>query len=89
MSIKPKLCSGAEAVKKLQRKGWVVSRQKGSHVMLTKEGYFYTIAVPLHKELGIGLLKKILQQAQISVEEFNGLKTTYQPFRFAEIPFSG
>jgi predicted RNA binding protein YcfA (HicA-like mRNA interferase family) len=73
MSVKPKLCSGAEAIKKLQRKGWKVSRQKGSHVMLTKEGYFYTIAIPLQKELGIGLLKKILQQAQISTAEFNEL----------------
>ena len=73
MSVKPKLCSGAEAIKKLQRKGWNFSRQKGSHVMLTKEGYVYTIVVPLQKELGIGLLKKILQQAQISVVEFNEL----------------
>jgi predicted RNA binding protein YcfA (HicA-like mRNA interferase family) len=73
MSLKPKLCSGAEAVKKLQRMGWKVARQKGSHVMLTKDGYFYTIAVPMHKELGIGLLKKILQQAQISTAEFNEL----------------
>jgi len=73
MSLKPKLCSGAEAIKKLQRKGWKVARQKGSHVMLTKDGYLYTIAVPLQKELGIGLLKKILQQAQISTAEFNDL----------------
>ena len=73
MSVKPKLCSGAEAIRKLQRKGWKVARQKGSHVMLTKESYFYTIAVPLHKELGIGLLKKIIQQAQISTAEFNEL----------------
>ncbi len=41
--------------------------------MLTKEDYFYTISVPLQKELGVGLLKKILQQAQISVAEFNEL----------------
>jgi predicted RNA binding protein YcfA (HicA-like mRNA interferase family) len=73
MSIKLRLCSGSAAIKKLQRKGWKVSRQKGSHVMLTKEDYIYTISVPLHKELGIGLLKKILQQAQISVTEFNDL----------------
>jgi predicted RNA binding protein YcfA (HicA-like mRNA interferase family) len=73
MSYKLKLCSGDAAIKKLQQKGWKVSRQKGSHVMLTKEGYLYTIAVPLHKELGIGLLKKILQQAQISTAEFNAL----------------
>lgn len=73
MSEKLKLCSGAEAVKKFQRKGWTVKRQKGSHIMLTKEGYFYTISVPNHKELGIGLLKKLLKQAQITIEEFNEL----------------
>mgnify|MGYP001605665952 CR=1 FL=1 len=73
MSRKLKLCSGAEAIKKLQRKGWKVVRQKGSHIMMTKEGYLYTLAVPLHKELGIGLLRKLLHQAQINIDEFNGL----------------
>ena len=73
MSVKLKLCSGKEAIKKLKRKGWNVMRQKGSHVMLTKEGYAYTLSIPLQKELGVGLLNKILQQAQIGVEEFNEL----------------
>ncbi len=73
MSEKLKLCSGAETVKKFQRKGWKVVRQKGSHVMLVKEGYLFTLSVPQHKELGIGLLRKLLRQAQISIEEFNAL----------------
>ncbi len=73
MSSKLKLCSSAEAIKKLQRKGWKTMRQKGSHVMLVKDGYLYTLAVPLHKELGIGLLKKLLKQAQIDIDEFNDL----------------
>ncbi len=73
MNSKLKLCSGSEAVAKFQKAGWLIARQKGSHVMLIKEGYLYTLAVPLHKELGIGLLRKLLQQAQISVEEFNKL----------------
>ncbi|MBI2967229.1 MAG: type II toxin-antitoxin system HicA family toxin [Bacteroidetes bacterium] len=71
MSVKLKLCSGAETVKKFQRKGWSISRQKGSHVMLIKKGYLYTLSVPQHKELGIGLVRKLLRQAQISIEEFN------------------
>ncbi|MEI6816671.1 MAG: type II toxin-antitoxin system HicA family toxin [Bacteroidota bacterium] len=70
---KLKLCSGTEAIKKLKRKGWKVMRQKGSHVMLTKESYAYTIAIPLQKELGVGLLNKILHQAEISADEFNEL----------------
>ena len=30
-------------------------RRKGSHVMLTKPGYQYTLSVPQHRELGISL----------------------------------
>jgi predicted RNA binding protein YcfA (HicA-like mRNA interferase family) len=73
MNHRLKLCSGAVAVKKFKRAGWVVDRQVGSHVMLVKIGYPYTLSVPQHRELGIGILKKLLKQANISVEEFNEL----------------
>ncbi len=73
MSHRLKLCSGAIAVKKFKRAGWVVDRQVGSHVMLVKLGYPYTLSVPQHKELGIGILRKLLKQAGLSVEEFNAL----------------
>ena len=68
-----KLCSGSEAVQKLQMAGWSAVRQKGSHVMLTKPGFQWTLSVPQHKELGPGLLRKLLRQADLSVEEFNEL----------------
>jgi len=73
MSHQLKLCSGAVTVKKFKRAGWIVDRQVGSHVMLVKLGYPYTLSVPQHKELGIGILKKLLKQANLSVEEFNSL----------------
>jgi len=73
MSHRLKLCSGTTAIKKFKRAGWVVDRQVGSHIMLVKLGYPYTLSVPQHKELGIGLLKKLLKQAELSVEEFNAL----------------
>ncbi len=73
MSHQLKLCSGAAAVKKLKRVGWMADRQVGSHVMLVKQGYLYTLSVPQHKELGVGILKKLLKQAEISIEEFNAL----------------
>ena len=68
-----KLCSGAEAVRKLQKAGWSVARQKGSHVMLTKPDYQWTLSIPQHKELGRGILRKILRQANLSTEDFNAL----------------
>lgn len=73
MSLHLKLCSGAEAVKKFRRAGWIVDRQVGSHVMLTKLGYLYTLSIPQHRELGVGLLRKLIKQAEISVAEFNEL----------------
>lgn len=65
MSERAQLCSGREAVRKLIR--------VGSHVMLGKLGYPYTLSIPQHKELGIGLLRKIIKQAGLSVVEFNSL----------------
>jgi len=73
MDEKLKLCSGAEVVRKLQRAGWSFARQKGSHVMLTKPGYQWTLSVPQHDELGLGLLRKLIRQAGLTVEEFNKL----------------
>ena len=70
---RPRLCSGAEAVRKFQKAGWIIDRQKGSHVMMVKEGYPYTLSVPQHRELGIGLIRKLIQQAAISIEQFNEL----------------
>jgi predicted RNA binding protein YcfA (HicA-like mRNA interferase family) len=73
MSSNLKLCSGTEAVRKFQKVGWSVARQKGSHVMLTKAGYPWTLSIPQHKELGPGLLRKLIRQAELSIEEFNKL----------------
>ena len=73
MSEKLKLCSGAEAVQKFQHAGWSVARQKGSHVMMTKPGYQYTLSIPQHDELGPGLLRKLIRQAGLTVDEFNVL----------------
>ncbi|MBI2629765.1 type II toxin-antitoxin system HicA family toxin [Candidatus Pacearchaeota archaeon] len=52
--------------------GFQIIRQRGSHVLIKKgieEGKIGTV-IPMHKELKIGTLKAILEQARISVEEF-------------------
>lgn len=41
--------------------------------MMTKAGYLYTLSIPQHSELGPGLLRKLLKQAEITVESFNDL----------------
>jgi len=66
---KLKKLSGHEVIKILCNKfGFVAKRQKGSHVILIKENESGKTGcvVPLHKELKIGTLKGILEQAKIS-----------------------
>ena len=65
--------SGREAVRAFQRAGWEVARQRGSHVVLTKSGSIYTLSVPLHRQLGPGLLRSLLRKAELTVEEFKEL----------------
>ena len=48
--------------------GFRVLRQRGSHVTITNDKTFITI--PLHRELDIGTLKSILEDAGIQREEF-------------------
>ncbi len=64
--------SGEEAVRALERLGFVRVRQRGSHVVLKKqtpEGAVGCV-VPLHPELAIGALRGILRQARVTPEEF-------------------
>lgn len=73
MGKKLKLCSGAEAVRKFQRAGWSAVRQKGSHAMMTKPDYQWTLSIPQHNEIGPGLPRKLIRQAGLTIEEFNEL----------------
>ncbi len=56
----------------LQRQGFVVVRQRGSHIRLqrrTKEGTI-KLTVPAHKPVKKTTLARILKVAKISVEDF-------------------
>ena len=64
-------------MKALQKEGFEITRQKGSHVQMTKyiEGEKLTFPVPVHasKIVKQGTLKGILRKANISVERLEGL----------------
>jgi len=70
----PKLSrvSAEEAIRSLERLGFVQIRQRGSHVTLKKKTSAGDIGcvVPLHRELAIGTLRSILRQAAVTPEEF-------------------
>ncbi len=66
----PKLpcISVAEAVKALQRLGFMFLRQKGSHAILKRGSQ--GCVVPMHREISQGTLRGVLKQAGVSEEEF-------------------
>ena len=66
----PKLpvVSGAETIRILERLGFTVVRQRGSHVVLRRDSV--GCVVPKHKELKTGTLSGVLKQAGISTDEF-------------------
>ena len=69
--VKLPVISGKELIKALERDGFQIVRQKGSHVSLRK-GEFRTV-VPLHSDLSKGTLLGILKQCGLTKEKLAGL----------------
>jgi predicted RNA binding protein YcfA (HicA-like mRNA interferase family) len=62
--------SGKEVVKALQKAGFYVKRQKGSHIVLRRDNPFAQVVVPDHKSVDTGTLATILDGADLSIEDF-------------------
>ena len=62
--------SGQECVRALERAGFVVRRQKGSHIVLTRDDPFAQVIVPDHRELRRGTLRAIIRGAGMTVDAF-------------------
>jgi len=72
-------------LKALVKIGYVVNNQKGSHIVMRfvdKQKYISLfgcrknetmVVVPAHKPLGKGMLRTIIKEIDLSVEEFNKL----------------
>jgi predicted RNA binding protein YcfA (HicA-like mRNA interferase family) len=72
MSHLPRI-SGRQCVQAIEKVGFYFKRQEGSHIILRRDEPFAQVVVPDHKELGRGLLRTIIRQAGLSVEEFGEL----------------
>jgi len=60
--------SGEQAIRALQRLGFEVARQRGSHVVLRRDSF--GCVVPKHRELKAGTLHGVLKQAGVTADEF-------------------
>ncbi|MGK7927055.1 MAG: type II toxin-antitoxin system HicA family toxin [Spirulina sp.] len=61
-------------IKALRKVGFEKVRQKGSHVRLKHEdGRVVTVPIHAGKTIGVGLLAKILRDAELTREEFMNL----------------
>ncbi|NBB80068.1 MAG: addiction module toxin, HicA family [Verrucomicrobia bacterium] len=62
--------SGKDVVKAFERDGWTKARQRGSHVILVKDGSMSTLSVPNHKEVAKGTLRSLIRASGLSADEF-------------------
>jgi predicted RNA binding protein YcfA (HicA-like mRNA interferase family) len=65
-AVKPR-----DAIRALEKAGWRVHRQKGSHVIMHKEGVPDLVTIPMHtKDLSKGTLHGIIEDAGLTAGEF-------------------
>lgn len=64
-----------QVVRALRRGGWVVVRQRGSHIRLQRSlpDGILKLVVPAHRPIKRSTLSHILKQARLSVEDFDAL----------------
>ena len=61
--------SGQQCVKAFLRIGFIVIRQRGSHIILRRDDPFSQITIPNHKVIDRGTLRSILRIADLSIEK--------------------
>lgn len=61
-----------QVINALRRVGWVIVRQKGSHIRLQKHTTERTLklTIPAHNPIKRSTLSHIIKQAHLSVDEF-------------------
>ena len=69
MPLLPNL-SGRDVVKAFEQDGWSLARQRGSHMILVKEGNMATLSVPAHKEVAKGTLRSLIRSSGLTVGSF-------------------
>jgi predicted RNA binding protein YcfA (HicA-like mRNA interferase family) len=64
------ILSGRKVVRAFEKLGWQVVRQRGSHIVMVRDGEITTLSIPDHKEVAKGALRSLIRSAGITVDEF-------------------
>lgn len=71
MTEKLPVISGNEAMKAFEKAGWEFVRVGSSrHYIFKKPGIITTLSIPDHKTLDRGLLRALIRDAFMSIDEF-------------------
>ncbi|MBX3084050.1 MAG: type II toxin-antitoxin system HicA family toxin [Anaerolineae bacterium] len=62
--------SGRECVRALQRAGFIVARQSGSHIIMKRLEPQARVTIPNHNPIKPGTLRSIIREAGLTLEEF-------------------
>ena len=65
--------SGRECVRALERAGFDIVRQVGSHIVLRRENPFCQVVVPDHRTLDRGTLRSIIRSVGLTPDQFREL----------------
>lgn len=65
--------SGKECIKVLEKIGFYQKRQEGSHLIMRRDQPFAQVVVPNHSKIAKGILRAIIRDIELSVEEFVSL----------------
>ena len=65
--------SARECIAALEKIGFYVVRQRGSHISLRRDDPPTYLTVPNHRELKTGTLRALIRQAGLTVDEFVAL----------------
>jgi predicted RNA binding protein YcfA (HicA-like mRNA interferase family) len=64
------ILSGRKTVRVFEKLGWQIARQRGSHIIMVKDGEIATLSIPDHREVARGTLRSLIRSSGISVETF-------------------
>ena len=64
------LLKASEVVKAFEKLGWRVARQRGSHIIMIKEGEIASLSVPNHNPVAKGTLRSLIRSSNLIVSDF-------------------